>query len=266
MKVSAKVKKSILVAALLTVMMFAMTLTANARKLTTKVHANPKSTGYVEQTLNKAEYIKVTSAKGLKYKISYENWSTENYKSNTSSTADIRFYAAKTGTYTIKYDIYSAVTDKKVASGSTKVYVRADGPIKKVTVNGKPFEEFGYLTTAKTIKFKVTMNKGYKLKKLEYGIYTAPKTTTDASDYSKTTRANNEMTYKTFKNGGKVKLGSQGYYYLYNYEYLDKYGDGKEAYKSHHMNSELPRTEIRITYIDKYTKQATTTSYGFSRW
>ena len=246
--------------AMLVVMIFGMALSAHAaRDIPSIVRGYPGSINEINMTLEKGEYIKVTAAKGLKYKITYENWRVSDYESNTEASAEISYYTKKKGDYTVKFDIYNAETNTKVSSASVKVDVRDDSPFKKVTVNGKEYMYADtYLTTKKSVKFKVTMNKGYKLKKLEVGTYSAPKKDSEDDE-----SIESKMEYKTFKNGGKINLGTRGYYYLYEYSYTS--GNGKTT-KYHHLSDSLTAyTSVRITYIDKWTKQETTTTYGFTK-
>ena len=142
-----------------------------------------------------------------------------------------------------------------------------DSPFKKVLVNGKDYYKMdSYFTTKKSIKFKVVMNKGYKFKKLELGTYGAPAPVTDdyrSSSYKNYTNLENEMTYRTVKNGAKVTLGNYGSYSLREYDYDNGYD---KPYKYHYLSDSMTAsTYLRVTYIDKYTKQEETTSFYFSK-
>ena len=256
MKTLSKLKVAAVSLMIALVMLIGMSMTVSAdRVIPSKVRGYPDSINTINLQLNAAEYIKVTSAKNLKYKITSENWSTSsNY--NTSSSARIEYYTAKKGTYSISVAIYSSKTNKKLATKTIKAFVQSGDAIKNVLVNGKDFYKFKTrYTTAKSVTFKVVMNSGYTLKKLEVGTYGSNKTTKNDSTYSKRSETRNEMTYKTFKNGGKITLGTKGYYSLYKTEYLPYY-EGGESYVSYSKSDAMTATtEICITYLDKYSKE-----------
>ena len=179
----------------------------------------------------------------------------------------IDYYTAKKGTYSISVAIYSSKTNKKLATKTIKAFVQAGSPIKSVLVNGKDYYKFkSYLTTAKSVTFKVVMNSGYTLKKLEVGTWGSNKTTKNDSTYSKRTETRNEMTYKTFKNGGKITLGTKGNYSVSRTENLAYYEGGESYVTYYHYDSMVAPTYVRITYLDKYSKEEKQTGYSFTRW
>ena len=192
----------------------------------------------------------------------YRHSETYSGDSEDYKTVSIGAYSKKEGKYKISFDIYSA-KGKKKSSKRVNLFVKSDSPFYKVTYAGKPYN-YGE-DVPKSGKFKVVMSKGYKLKKLEVGTY---KQTKDKDDE---TRVESEMVYKTFKNGAKIKLGTKGYHYAYSWGSLkqeendDDYYSGYSSY-SRYLNKDLEaRTEIRITYIDKWTKKEATTYYDFNR-
>lgn len=163
--------------------------------------------------------------------------------SNNSFT--IGMLAFKSGKYTISYDI---VKNKKVVLKKKIAVYAYPYPIKSVTVDGKDNSNYGTKTKA---KIKVALTSGNTLKKLEVGTYQI-KTDKESG------RKSSEMTYKTFKNGATVKLGTTNYYSK------GQSGDRlKDDYFSGNLSSSLTTyTEIRITYKDKYTKQLETVYRG----
>lgn len=245
---------------LLSVMLLMMSVNVfAARTIPKKVRVYTGSVDEFSFKLEPGEYFKIASAKGLKYKITDMDWSTSS--TSTESTGAISVYAAKSGKYTMKVDIYKAATDKKAASATITIFAQSDSPFKTVLINGKDRSQYNhYLTKDKAVTIKVTMNKGYTLKKLEYGVYGKPTVKNDSST-SKT--SSNDMIYKTFKNGSKITLGTYGYYYLNQYSYEDTYNNGANSYKNQYLSGSLTApTQIKVTYIDKYTKEEDTTYLG----
>lgn len=220
---------------------------------------------YLNLTLERAEYVKVASAKGMIYNISNVHWSTSKY--STSSSASMSVSGSKEGTFTIKLDIYDASTNKKKTSATVTVFAYGDGPC-QLLVNGKKYDYKPIKSS--TANVKVKMNKGYTLKKLEYGAYGKPTTKTEKDgNYTYKTRQN-ELIYKTFKNGAKIKLGI---YKPVTYTRTTLYNDptGDNSYKEYEYRT-VPQavptnsykyapTVIRVTYIDKYSKEEKTTSF-----
>ena len=241
---------------LLVVLMFTMTFTVfAARDIPKNLRVYPNQQGSFDLTLNECEYIKITSAKGLNAKIIYEYWSTK----TVSSFVWISYKTKKAGDYKLVFNIYDALTNKKKTSATINIYAYDDYPIKQFLVNGEKCtygNSFFYLNNYKksNFTFKVQMNSGYKLKKLEYVICEKQKTTTKKNGNMTETITENPSITKTFKNGGSVPISKYG-----NGIYLrdggGAYNDGSTA-KWHEMrdNSRGPVTQIRITYVDKYTK------------
>ena len=72
-----------------------------ARNIPKKVRAIPNQTGGVTLTLNRCEYVKITSAKGLNAKIVSERWDTQ----SSTSSVDILYTTKKAGDYKIVFNI-----------------------------------------------------------------------------------------------------------------------------------------------------------------
>ena len=94
------------------------------------------------------------------------------------------------------------------------------------------------LTSKKSGKLSVKMNKGYTLKKITVTTYN---------------KAGKEVV-KTMKNNSTLKLGE------YAYIFDNSYSSGRN-----YSTSLAARTKITITYIDKYTKQECESIYSISR-
>ena len=253
---------------LLVVLMFTMTFTVfAARNIPKKVRTHPNVSGSLYLALNRCEYIKITSAIGLNAKIEREIWDTQ----SSTSEVYIRYTTKKTGDYKIVFNIYDALTNKKKTSATITIYSREDVPVKKTLVNGKEnnFRLSDYKKS--TFTFKVQMNSGYTLKKLEYEAYGKPKTTTTKNGNRTETVTESPVIRKSFKNGGSVPTPKyKGGAFIRDYEYVTSSG---ETQKGHRMDNNaggliaiggkevIASTIIIITYIDKYTKEETTTSY-----
>jgi len=200
------------------------------------------------------------------------------------ATYTVRLYAKKAGTYKVTYDavLKSGTTVKK----TIKVIAKEDGAaIKSVTFAGKVISEsvdskapstnklwtknYGYnTTTAKSGKLKVTMNKNFKLKKIEVGTPTYKEVAGTADDYYTKRYTNTSyasdldlyngqtMAWKTVKNGKKITLNktddtyAQHDYYK-DHEYLDK--------------DTSVTTYIRITYYDKKDKETHRAVYTINK-
>lgn len=263
-----KTLKQFVVTALAACLLFTTPLTANAATATKATNISVQS----EYTYNSgvsdsgAIYVKldepgdyITNIKSknssLTAKLVYAH--TYYYQSESSSTGNnnyyaiIGLYAKKNLTTSVTFDIYGENNQKK-ESKTVKVTAKGTSyknPVKTITFGGKPVDYYK-LYSAKKGKLKVTMNKNFKLLKVEVGTYTSPKKT--VSDSS--TRYESEMVYKKVKNNSKITLGKYGYYYSYS----NKFSNGKQS--SHYSSRILAPTEIRITYQDKKTK---TTGYVY---
>ncbi|MBE5900918.1 MAG: hypothetical protein E7280_03325 [Lachnospiraceae bacterium] len=173
--------------------------------------------------------VKLTSSN---YSVSGDTVSNNDYT--------ISMLGRKSGTYTVTVKFSNNAT-KKVT-----VY-NYPSPIKSWKVGGK---KNGYLsyTTKKTTTFRVTLAKGYTLKKLQYNKYVKQK---NDNGYT------SEQKYVTFKNGGKVKINTAPYQYKSTYS--------SESYSSDYMSDSLiAHTYAVITYKDKYTKKNETINVGIA--
>ncbi len=167
-------------------------------------------------------------------------------KENPYGCAKIGLYAKKTGTYKVTFDVYAG--GKKASSHSVNVFVRSntdtDYPIKKATFAGKT--EFYGVTGKKSGKFKVTMNKNYKLKKIEVRTYDK----------------NGREVVKTVKNGAKITLGAYAYKYENDYSYHSSYNSSWYYDLSTRLFAE---TSVRVYYQNTKTNAESSASYTLYR-
>ena len=150
--------------------------------------------------------------------------------------ASIGLYAKKKGKYVVSYDICDKA-GKKLSSGKTTVYVSDDQPIKSVKFDKKYLSSA--ITFKKSGKLSISMNKGYKLKKITVTTY----------------NKSGKEVVKTVRNNSTIKLGE------YAQIYDNSYSDGSRYFST----SLAARTQIKITYTDKYTKQKCESSYTINR-
>lgn len=121
----------------------------------------------------------------------------------SSRDCDITYYAKKSGSYKITFTI-KPKTGKSIKK-TVKVTADKLYPIKKVTFGGKKVPLYTYrndkrlYTTASSGKLSVSMNKGYKLKKIRVGTYKKHKS--GKNTYT-------DIVFKTVKNNSKISLGS----------------------------------------------------------
>lgn len=207
----------------------------------TKVHISLESQYSDSVTVNfkKGEY-KISGLKSnnknLITKATYVSSNDSEYATSYGS-ATISFYAKKAGTYKVSFN----VVDKKnkVKSKHTiTVYANNDYAIKNVTFNGK--YDFYNVTTAKSGKFKVTLNKGYTLKQITMTTY----------------NKNGKEVVKKIKNNQKVTLGT--------YRSIRE-NEMSDSYENWYADL-LAKTTFTITYKDKYTKGLKTTTYTIYRF
>lgn len=190
-----------------------------------------------EFTKGKVCYVKniKTGSKNLIAKNTYYYTSTSSDE-YAAPYASIGLYAKKKGKYVVSYDICDKA-GKKLSSGKTTVYVSDDQPIKSVKFDKKYLSSA--ITFKKSGKLSISMNKGYKLKKITVTTY----------------NKSGKEVVKTVRNNSTIKLGE------YAQIYDNSYSDGSRYFST----SLAARTQIKITYTDKYTKQKCESSYTINR-
>lgn len=192
------------------------------------------------------------SIKGLKsnssnLKVKQTEQRFEQGTDDNHNFAKIALFATKEGNYKVSFNIVNAA-GKKVSSHTVKVYVKNDSVLKSLKVGKNDvFNDWNYsLLKGKSGKVKVVMSKGYKLKKIEYGVYDKNKAT---------------YIFKPIKNNKKITYGK------YAAEYNESYESVFSSYKySWWTKDTVANTYIRITYIDKHTKLQDEIYYQFYRW
>lgn len=268
-----KMFKRVMAAVLAVGLLFTTPVTSEAAKVTKSTTISPYSdysyssgisnTGAIYVELDEpGDYIKNIKSKNSNLKAKLTCGYSYYYKSDDYISKSNNYYAV-IGLYTnkalstkVSFDIYGE-DNKKKESKTVKVTAKTTSylnPVKSIKFGGKELD-YNKLYTAKSGKVKVTMNKNFKLLKLEAGTYSAPKKTTSDS----CTRYENEIVYKKAKNNGKITLGKYGYYYSYNYQY----SDGK--IHSNYSSRILAPTYIRITYQNKKTKDTGTVTYSIRK-
>lgn len=184
---------------------------------------------------DEGDYVKniKTSSKNLAAKItsvsSGKNYTFDN-KGKTRTA--ISLIALKKGNYTVSFDVYN--NDKKISSHSVKVYANTESGIKNVTIDGK--KSFSNYINKNSVKFSVTMNKGYKLKKIVVEIYDKE----------------GKSVKKTVQNNSVIQLGKYPYFYE----------EGSKGGEYYSMNTSMSaQTIISIYYTDKYSQEEEASAY-----
>ena len=254
MKTLRKLSRMLMTCAILVGMMVLLAIPASAetKAIPKKVRIYP---GYAQDAIeftlpdNGYEVKDITTSSKNLYARDTHRYFRKSGSAIEENEATIGLYAKKTGKYTLKFAIYDA-DGNKVSSHKVTVYAKSDQPVKKFTYNGKTDY---HNDPAASGKIKVTMNSGYTLKKIEVG-KDQYKTEEDGTISS-------ETVWKEVKNGKKITLSTNPYYYKWtsgtisdSYQYISMYK---------YMNAE---TQIRVTYIDKYTKLEDTTYFYISRF
>lgn len=266
-----KIFKNLVVSVLVMGMLFTTPVTADAATVTKSTKISTMSeysyssgistSGAIYVQLDEpGDYITNIKSKnsGLTAKLTYAH----SYYAIDSSPDDKDYYAVigllakKKVSTSVSFDIYGEDNKKKETKTVkvTAVNTSSQLPVKSITFGGKPLT-YSKLYTSKKGKVKVTMNKNYKLVKLEAGTYTAPK----KFDSNYIDLYENELAYKTIKNNSKVTLGTRGYYYSY---FNQSYG-GKRNYTL--STRIVAPTYLRITYENKKTKATGTVTYSIKR-
>lgn len=177
----------------------ATTVQAASKDVPKKVHLYTGSRGSFgfgfDSSGSKITNLK-SSSKNLKVKLTHQ----------CTGDCTISYYSNKKGSYKITFTI----KPKKGKSIKKTVKVTVDKvlPFKKVTYAGKTIPMYSYpnqgrlYTSAASGKLSITMNKGYKLKKITMHTY---------KQSEKDGKTSSDYIGKTIKNNQKITLG-KGYY------------------------------------------------------
>lgn len=206
----------------------------------------------ISYSLGDAKITKIkSSSKNLYVKQTFQNYheSQYNWSEHPYGYATLRLYAAKPGKYKVTFQVCNA-QGKKVSKHTVKVTAKTmdleyyNPAIKKVTFAGKQ-DIFGMLTNKKSGKFKVKMQKGYKLNSITMRYYDA----------------NGKWIEQPIKNNAKVTLSP--YTYKYENDYRSSYDPG---YWSYYMYTGFfAETSFRVEYMNKKTKEISTRTYFIYR-
>ncbi len=213
----------------------------------------------LSEPTDKIRNIKTSSA-NLKAKETRIDIHVDADGRTTRNIRAISLYTAAEGKYTVSFDITDADNIRK-AHKKVIVYAYSDPAFKEITLDGKMM--FGGITEKASGRLKVTLNSGYKLKKIETGKYV--KTTGDDGK-----SIDSSMKYTKIKNNSKITFSKVPYESSQENGSLSQEGN-KDLYQypkyygKYWSKNLFARTEVRITYIDKYTKDTVTSVYYFHR-
>lgn len=173
-----------------------------------------------------------SNSSDLLVKQTRQSWNIH-YADASNNCAEISMYAKKAGKYKVTFNVCNA--QNKVVSKHT-VNVTAttayNSPIKKATFAGK-LTYPSSIVSKKSGKFKVTMNKGFKLESITMQTYDAQ----------------GKRVEKKIKNNANVTLGEYAYKNENNYEY--SYSDSWSYYYYTNMFAE---TVFTVQYQNTKTK------------
>lgn len=159
------------------------------------------------------------------------------------SHVGIGIYAKKSGTYTVTFNILNK-NGKKKSTEKVTVYADKNQPIKSVTFSGKKINSVLFTASLTSGRVKVTMNKGYKLKKIEVGTWKTVATQNGTES---------KLVYKTIQNNAVLKLGKK----CFQSDTIE--GNLKKGYyHEYYANDMWAAHVIRVTYVDKYTGKTMT--------
>lgn len=138
----------------------------------------------------------------------YENESAKDYY-KLEKKVYLAMFAKKSGSYTVSFDVFDK-DGNLLGSESLKVFASNETGIKSFQVAGKKISLSDETTVVfkENVTVKVSLNKGYKLKKMER-LYTN-------KDYKLVSK-------KKIKNGQKVKVNKKYVNTLIRVTYVDKY-------------------------------------------
>lgn len=200
---------------------------------------------YLDTDGDRVGNIKSSSSNLLvkKTRESHSNITIKDWETNQKTTkqnyrsAYLSFFAKKAGEYKVTFDVIKE--DSGIRCTKT-ITVKAVGsrtnvsPIKSIKYAGKDLYNYYPYATKTTGKLKVVMKKQYKLQSIEVG----------------KTNKSGKVEYKKVKNNKKISLAKKTTY-THNYNY----GSSGAKYTYDEL---FPVTYIRITYVNKKTKEKDT--------
>lgn len=207
---------------------------AEASTAPAKVHAQVLSENFIQVTLAKGDY-KIANLKSSSNKNLIVRVTNVDSDSDYAGSASIGMYAMKKGKYKVSFDVVDR-NNKVKQHHVVQVIATLESAVKKISIGGKTVYDavnpvFGTMVFPKAKgKLKVKMTKGYSIKSIQM------------TTYDKAGKEVNTL----IKNGKKIKLGQFRSKYI-----SSSNGPGYEYWSG----SLFADTELRITYIDKYTNK-----------
>lgn len=163
------------------------------------------------------------------------------------AVADITCFAEKKGTYSVTFTVKNK-KKKTICTKKVKIYAEEYAyPVKSFKYAGKEYPSTSSnLSTSASGQLAITMNKGFKLQKVELGTY--------AKSYTEYP----EPVYKEIKNKSTINLATEAAYHYTSYSYTSTYYSSVSARDYDHL---YPPTFIRLTYKDAKLGITRTTEY-----
>ncbi len=183
-----------------------------------------------------------SNSSDLLVKQTTQNWDSW-YSDASNNYAEISMYAKKAGKYKVTFSVCNEknkVVSKHTVNVTATTATAYNSPVKKAVFAGK--STYPYSIVIKTSgKFKVTMNKGFKLKSITMQTYDAQ----------------GKQVEKKIKNNANVKLGE----YAYKNEYSNEYSyDNSWSY--YYYTRMFAETVFTVQYQNTKTKEIGTISYS----
>ncbi len=224
----------------------------NPKKITIPVGSTWETDINIDYSMGDAKIVKIkSSSKNLYVKQTHQSYHSylSTYSEHPYGYATLRLYAKKPGKYKVTFQVCNE-QGKKISKHTVKVTAKETDleyyhpALKKVTFAGKQ-DIFGMLTNKKSGKFKVKMQKGYKLNSIIMRYYDAK----------------GDWVEKPIKNNSKVTLSP--YAYKYEHDYQSSYDS---SYWNYYMSTGMfAETSFRVEYMNKKTKEISSRYYYLYR-
>lgn len=185
-----------------------------------------------------------SNSSNLLVKQTHQRW----YRNESDNYAEIEMYAKKAGKYKVTFQVCN---DKNKVVSKHTINVTAattyTSPVKNATFAGKStYSYYGNIVSKKSGKFKVTMNKGFKLKSITMRTYDAQ----------------GKSVEKKIKNNANITLGEYAYK---NEEYNEYSYDNDNRWNYYYYTHMMAETYIEIQYQNTKTKETGTAGYVLYR-
>ncbi len=222
------------------------------KKITIPVGSTYETDIDISYSLGDAKITKIKSnSKNLYVKQTYQYYhdSLNTGSEHPYGYATLRLYASKPGKYKVTFQVCNA-GGKKVSKHTVQVTAKEvdleyyNPAIKKATFAGKQ-DIFSTLTNKKSGKFKVKMQKGYKLNSITMRYYDA----------------NGKWVERPIKNNAKVTLSP----YAYKSETDYKSSNDPNYWYYYLSTGFYAETSFRVEYMNKKTKEISSRYYYIYR-